>query len=80
MRILDTFLYLYILIVKQLTMDKDKKISRLEQKLNKAQEEIKSLKSELRSVKSERRKESKKKDVKSVTLTKVGTSNWTAYY
>lgn len=51
-------------------MDKDKKISRLEQKLNKAQEEIKSLKSELRSVKSERRKESKKKDAKNVTMTK----------
>ena len=53
-------------------MDKDKKISRLEQKLNKAQEEIKSLKSELRSVKSERRKESKKKDAKNVTMTKEG--------
>lgn len=51
-------------------MDKDKKISRLEQRLNKAQEEIKCLKSELRSVKSERRKESKKKDAKCATLTK----------
>ena len=51
-------------------MDKDKKITRLEQKLNKALEENKKLKSENRSLKSEKRKESKKKDARSVTLTK----------
>lgn len=51
-------------------MDKNIKISRLEQKLSKSQEEIRKLKSELRSVKSEKRKDSKKKDAKNAALTK----------
>lgn len=49
-------------------MKKDIKIARLEAKLSKAQEEVKKLKSEVRAAKSENRKSSKKKDVKSITL------------
>lgn len=51
-------------------MKKDDKIASLELKLNKAHEEIKRLKSEVRTLKSEKRKDSKKKDVRSATLTK----------
>ena len=49
-------------------MNKDKKIERLEQKLAKALEENKQLKSEVRKAKNEKRKSSKKKDVRTVTL------------
>lgn len=49
-------------------MNKDKKIERLEQKLAKALEENKQLKSEVRKAKNENRKSSKKKDVRTVTL------------
>ena len=49
-------------------MNKDKKIERLEQKLAKALKENKQLKSEVRKVKNEKRKSSKKKDVRTVTL------------
>ena len=51
-------------------MNKDKKIERLEQKLAKAQEEIKELKSDVRRTKRESSKASKKKDVRTITLTK----------
>lgn len=51
-------------------MNKDKKIERLEQKLAKAQEEIKELKSDVRKAKRTKGKASKKKDVRTVTLTK----------
>lgn len=51
-------------------MNKDKKIERLEQKLAKAQEEIKELKSDVRRAKRESSKASKKKDVRTITLTK----------
>ena len=51
-------------------MNKDKRIERLEQKLAKAQEEIKELKSDVRKAKLESSKASKKKDVRTVTLTK----------
>ena len=51
-------------------MNKDKKIERLEQKLAKAQEEIKELKSDVRKAKRAKGKASKKKDVRTVTLTK----------
>ena len=51
-------------------MNKDKKIERLEQKLAKAQEEIKELKSDVRKAKRANSKASKKKDVRTVTLTK----------
>ena len=49
-------------------MNKDKKIERLEQKLAKALEENRMLKSEVRKAKSEKRKASKKKDVRTITL------------
>ena len=49
-------------------MNKDKKIERLEQKLAKALEDNKQLKSEVRKAKNEKRKSSKKKDVRTVTL------------
>lgn len=51
-------------------MNKDKKIERLEQKLAKAQEEIKELKSDVRRAKRESSKASKKKDARTITLTK----------
>ena len=51
-------------------MNKDKKIERLEQKLAKAQEEIKELKSDVRKAKRANNKASKKKDTRTVTLTK----------
>ena len=51
-------------------MNKDIKIARLEAKLNKAQEEMKKLKAEVRAAKAENRKSSKKKDAKSITLSK----------
>ena len=51
-------------------MKKDKKIERLEQKLAKAQEEIKELKSDVRKAKRSNCKASKKKDVRTVTLSK----------
>ena len=51
-------------------MNKDKKIERLEQKLAKAQEEIKELKSDARKAKRSNCKASKKKDVRTVTLSK----------
>ena len=51
-------------------MNKDKKIERLEQKLAKAQEEIKELKSDVRKAKRANSKASKKKDVRTVTLSK----------
>jgi len=51
-------------------MNKDKKIERLEQKLAKAQEEIKELKSDVRKAKRSNCKASKKKDVRTVTLSK----------
>lgn len=50
-------------------MNKDKKIERLEQKLAKAEERIKSLESEVRNAKKESSRESKKKDVRTITLT-----------
>ena len=51
-------------------MNKDKKIERLEQKLAKAQEEIKELKSDVRKAKRANSKSSKKKDARTVTLSK----------
>ena len=51
-------------------MNKDKKIELLEQKLAKAQEEIKELKSDVRKAKRANNKASKKKDTRTVTLTK----------
>lgn len=51
-------------------MNKDKKIERLEQKLAKAQEEIKALKSDVRKAKRANSKVSKKKDARTVTLSK----------
>ena len=51
-------------------MNKDKKIERLEQKLAKALKENKQLKSEVRKAKNEKCKLSKKKDVRTVTLSK----------
>lgn len=51
-------------------MNKDKKIERLEQKLAKAQEEIRVLKSDVRKAKREKSQASKKKDVRTITLTK----------
>ena len=51
-------------------MNKDKKIERLEQKLAKAQEEIKELKSDVRKAKRANSKASKKKDGRTVTLSK----------
>ena len=51
-------------------MNKDKKIERLEQKLAKAQEEIKELKSDVRKAKRSNCKVSKKKDARTVTLSK----------
>ena len=51
-------------------MNKDKKIERLEQKLAKAQEEIKELKSDVRKAKRATSKASKKKDVRTVTLSR----------
>lgn len=51
-------------------MNKDKKIERLEQKLAKAQEEIKELKSDVRKANRATSKASKKKDARSVTLSK----------
>lgn len=49
-------------------MNKDKKIERLEKKLEAAKQENKKLKSEVRKAKSEQRKASKKKDVRTITL------------
>ena len=49
-------------------MNKDKKIERLEQKLAKANSRIKELETEVRKAKSDKSKESKKKDVRTVTL------------
>lgn len=63
------FVPLY-LIIRQLGMNKDKKIERLEQKLAKAQEEIKQLRSDVRKAKREKSKASKKKEDRTVTLTK----------
>lgn len=51
-------------------MNKDKKIERLKQKLAKAQEEIKQLRSDVRKAKREKSKASKKKEDRTVTLTK----------
>lgn len=51
-------------------MNKDKKIERLEQKLAKAQEEIKELKSDVRKAKRANGKALKKKDARTVTLSK----------
>lgn len=51
-------------------MNKDKKIERLEQKLAKAHEEIKELKSDVRKAKRPNCKASKKKDARTVTLSK----------
>ena len=51
-------------------MNKDKKIERLEQKLAKAQKEIKELKSDVRKAKRANIKASKKKDARTVTLSK----------
>ena len=56
--------------IRYLDMNKDKKIERLERKLAKAQEEIKELKSDVRKAKQANSKSSKKKDVRTVTLTK----------
>ena len=58
------------LIIRQLDMNKDKKIERLEQKLAKAQEEIKQLRSDVRKAKREKSKASIKKEDRTVTLTK----------
>lgn len=51
-------------------MNKDKKIERLEQKLEKAKEEIKLLKADAKKTKKQERNNSKKKDVRTVVLTK----------
>ena len=51
-------------------MNKDKKIERLEQKLAKALEENKKLKSDVRKANRERKESSKKKDAKTMILTK----------
>lgn len=51
-------------------MNKDKKIERLEQKLAKAEKEIKELKSDVRKAKRENSKTSKKKDVRTIKLTR----------
>ena len=51
-------------------MNKDMIIKRLEQKLAKAQEEIKELKSDVRKAKQANSKVSKKKDARTVTLSK----------
>ena len=51
-------------------MNKDKKIERLEQKLAKANEEIKELKSDVRKAKRANSKALKKKDARTVTLSK----------
>ena len=51
-------------------MNKDKKIERLEQKLAKALEENKKLKSDARKARRERNEASKKKDARTITLTK----------
>ena len=51
-------------------MNKDKKIEQLEQKLAKAQEEITQLRSDVRKAKREKSKASKKKEDRTVTLTK----------
>lgn len=63
------FVSLYLKI-KYLDMNKDKKIERLELKLAKAQEEIKELKSDVRKAKRSNCKASKKKDARTVTLSK----------
>ena len=63
------FVSLYLKI-RYLDMNKDKKIERLEQKLAKAQEEIKELKSDVRKAKRSNCKASKKKDARTVTLSK----------
>lgn len=51
-------------------MNKDRKIERLEHRLAKALEENKKLKSDVRRAKRERNEASKKKDAKTITLTK----------
>lgn len=51
-------------------MNKDKKIERLEQKLEKAKEEIKLLKADAKKTKKQESNNSKKKDVRTVVLTK----------
>lgn len=56
--------------IRYLDMNKDKKIERLEQKLAKAHEEIKELKSDVRKAKRSNCKASKKKDARTVTLSK----------
>ena len=58
------------LIIRQLGMNKDKRIEQLEQKLAKAQEEIKQLRSDVRKAKREKSKASIKKEDRTVTLTK----------
>lgn len=57
-------------IINTLDMNKDKKIERLEQKLEKAKEEIKLLKADAKKTKKQERNNSKKKDVRTVVLTK----------
>lgn len=57
-------------IINTLDMNKDKKIERLEQKLEKAKEEIKLLKADAKNTKKQERNNSKKKDVRTVVLTK----------
>ena len=49
-------------------MDKDKEIERLKKQLSAKDEKIKSLKKEVREAKRQRRLASKKKDVRTVTL------------
>lgn len=51
-------------------MNKDKKIERLEHKLEKANEEIKRLKADVKKTKKQERNNSKKKDARTVVLTK----------
>lgn len=51
-------------------MNKDKKIERLEHKLEKANEKIKRLKADVKKAKKQERNNSKKKDARTVVLTK----------
>lgn len=51
-------------------MNKDKKIERLERKLEKANQEIKRLKADVKKTKKQERNNSKKKDARTVVLTK----------
>ena len=63
-------LYLYGLIIKWLIMKKDIKIARLEEQLAEARKQTKEAKAEARKARRELSKERKKKDAKTIVLTK----------